>query len=235
MSHTRSTAAEPGNPERDFAREAAGHPAEAETQDAVRQTDGGDKQEEVRNDSANLDAETPDAGTEEAGTENPADEAANGGEAEKYRQEAEKFRQEAEENHQRLLRLQADYDNFRRRTRQEKEEFAKYASQSVVERLLPVLDNFERALAAGRNAADLESFIKGVDMIYRQLSDVLAQEGLEAIAAVGEPFNPEFHQAVMQVESDEHEDGVVVEEFQKGYKLKQRVIRPSMVKVNARP
>jgi molecular chaperone GrpE len=157
------------------------------------------------------------------------------GEAEKYRQEAENAKREAEETYQRLLRLQADYDNFRRRTRLEKEEIVKYASLSLVEKLLPVLDNFERALAAAQHAADLESFAKGVDMIHRQLADVLAQEGLEPIKAVGEPFNPEVHQAVMQVESEEYDDNVVVEELQKGYKLKEKVIRPSMVKVNARP
>lgn len=145
------------------------------------------------------------------------------------------LRREAEEHYQRLLRLQADYDNFRRRTRQEKEDFAKYASMQVMERLLPVLDNFERAIAAGRNTDDLDSFLKGVDMIFRQLTDVLGQEGLTPIKAVGEPFNPKFHQAVMQVESDEHEDGIIVEELQKGYMLKERVIRPSMVKVNAKP
>jgi len=171
------------------------------------------------------------AGVSGGGTAEPGPE----GEAEKLRQEAENYKREAEETHQRLLRLQADYDNFRRRTRLEKEEFVKYASLSLVERLLPVLDNFERALAAARNAADLDSFAKGVDMIYRQLADVLAQEGLEPIKAVGEPFNPEFHQAVMQVESEEYDDNVVVEELQKGYKLKEKVIRPSMVKVNARP
>lgn len=148
---------------------------------------------------------------------------------------ADRYRREAEELQQRLLRLKADYDNFRRRTRLEKEAFAKYASQQLMEKLLPVLDNFERALAAGESAADVASFVKGVDMIFRQLTDVLAQEGLEPIQAAGEPFDPELHQAVMRVESEEHGDNVVVEELQKGYKLKDKVIRPSMVKVNARP
>lgn len=150
-------------------------------------------------------------------------------------EEAEAYRREAEETRQRLLRLQADYDNFRRRTRQEKEEMAKYASQQLVEKLLPVLDNFERALSAAHSAADLDSFAKGVDMIYRQLSDVLAQEGLEPIKAVGEPFDPELHQAVMRVESEEHGDNIIVEELQRGYRLKEKVLRPSMVKVNAKP
>lgn len=176
------------------------------------------------------------SGEEGAAAERPAaSEAAETSEAAEANEAADRYRREAEELQQRLLRLQADYDNFRRRTRLEKEAFAKYASQQLMEKLLPVLDNFERALAAGESAADVASFVKGVDMIFRQLTDVLAQEGLEPIQAAGEPFDPELHQAVMRVESEEHGDNVVVEELQKGYKLKDKVIRPSMVKVNARP
>ncbi|WP_028549200.1 nucleotide exchange factor GrpE [Paenibacillus sp. UNC451MF] len=147
--------------------------------------------------------------------------------------ELEQLRQLAEENYQRSLRAQADFDNFRRRTRQEKEEFAKYASLKVVEQLLPVVDNFERALAASKDSKDYDSLLKGVDMIFRQLDQVLGNEGLKAMDAVGQPFNPEFHQAIMQVESDEHEEGIVVEEVQKGYMLKDKVLRPAMVKVSS--
>jgi molecular chaperone GrpE len=143
--------------------------------------------------------------------------------------EAEK---QAEENHQRYLRAQADLDNFRRRTRLEKEESAKYASIKLLEQLLPVVDNFERALAASQTNADFDSLAKGIDMVFRQISQVLEQEGLKPIQAVGEPFNPEFHQAIMQVESEEYEEGIVVEEVQKGYFIKDKVLRPAMVKVS---
>ncbi|MFD0682694.1 MULTISPECIES: nucleotide exchange factor GrpE [unclassified Paenibacillus] len=148
-------------------------------------------------------------------------------------QELEQLRKESEENYQRYLRAQADFDNFRRRTRLEKEEFAKYASMKVIEQLLPVLDNLERALNAGQEGKDYEALHKGVDMISRQLDQTLANEGLQAMESVGQPFNPEFHQAIMQVESEEHEEGIVVEEIQKGYLLKDKVLRPAMVKVSS--
>ncbi|QAY66332.1 nucleotide exchange factor GrpE [Paenibacillus protaetiae] len=138
----------------------------------------------------------------------------------------------AEENQQRYLRAQADFDNYRRRTMKEREELSAYASMKLITQLLPIVDNFERATAAAAQGGDYESFTKGVDMIFRQLAQTLEQEGLKPIQSVGEPFNPEFHQAIMQVESEEHEEGVVVEEVQKGYMLKDRVLRPAMVKVS---
>jgi molecular chaperone GrpE len=141
--------------------------------------------------------------------------------------------QKAEENYQKYLRAQADFDNFRKRSRKEKEDQAKYASLGLVEQLLPALDNFERAIAASKGTQDAESLAKGVDMVLRQLEQALTSEGVEAITTVGEVFDPTFHQAVMQVESEEYESGTVVEELQKGYKLKDRVIRPAMVKVSS--
>lgn len=146
--------------------------------------------------------------------------------------ELAKAKAEAEEYQQRYLRAQADFDNFRRRTLKEKEELAKYASAKLVTALLPVLDNFERALATEQASSEAESFIKGVDMIFRQLGQVLEQEGVKPMEAVGQPFNPEFHQAVMTVDTDEYEEGIVVEELQKGYMLKDKVLRPAMVKVS---
>jgi molecular chaperone GrpE len=147
--------------------------------------------------------------------------------------EIEALRRQAEETHQRMLRVQADFDNFRRRTRQEKEEMAKYASLTLITQLLPVLDNFERAMAASRQSDDVEALAKGIEMVYRQLFQVLEQEGLKPIEAVGQPFNPEFHEAVMREDSGEHGEDTVIEELQKGYMLKDKVIRPSMVKVSS--
>lgn len=128
--------------------------------------------------------------------------------------------------------MQADFDNFRRRSRLEKEDFAKYASIKLIESLLPVIDNFDRALQSSKDTKDFDALAKGIEMVYRQLDQVLTQEGLSPIEAVGELFNPEFHQAIMQVESEDHEEGIIVEEVQKGYMLKDKVIRPSMVKVS---
>ncbi|MBO8168815.1 MAG: nucleotide exchange factor GrpE [Thermoanaerobacteraceae bacterium] len=143
--------------------------------------------------------------------------------------ELEKLVAEKEDLTNRLLRLQADFDNFRKRSRKEQEEFAKYASQNLIEKLLPVLDNFGRALEAGDDNA--RSFKDGVEMIYKQLLGILEQEGLKPIEAENQPFDPNFHEAVMQVETDEYPDNTVVEELQKGYRLKNKVIRPAMVKV----
>lgn len=146
--------------------------------------------------------------------------------------ELEKLQAELLEHQQRTLRVQADFDNFRRRTQKEKEDLGKYASSKLITELLPVIDNFERALQASEENPEFESFSKGVNMIFRQLESVLATEGLTAMKSVGEPFNPEYHQAIMQVESDEYEEGIVVEEVQKGYMLKDKVLRPAMVKVS---
>ncbi len=146
--------------------------------------------------------------------------------------ELDRAQAHAEEQTQRLLRAQADFDNFRRRTQKEKEDLAKYASAQLITELIPVIDNFERAMATKPDHPELESFSKGVDMIFRQMSDVLKNAGLTTMETVGQPFNPEFHQAVMQVESDEYEEGTVVEELQKGYVLKDKVLRPAMVKVS---
>ncbi|TMV43847.1 nucleotide exchange factor GrpE [Paenibacillus mesophilus] len=144
----------------------------------------------------------------------------------------EEQRKLADEHYQRYLRTQADFDNFRRRSRQEKEDFAKYASGKLIEQLLPIVDNFDRAISVSKENKDHDSLLKGVDMIYRQLDQVLVQEGLKPIESVGQPFNPEYHQAIMQVESEEHEEGIVVEEVQKGYMLKDKVLRVAMVKVS---
>ena len=136
-----------------------------------------------------------------------------------------------EEIQQRYLRLQADFDNFRRRTRGEKEELIKYASEDLITKLLPVLDNFERALAAARDQSEGKSYYEGVEMIYRQFYQVLSNEGLEVVESLGCPFDPNCHEAVMLVEKEDTPKDTVVEELQKGYRLKGKLIRPSMVKV----
>ncbi|WP_276356297.1 nucleotide exchange factor GrpE [Cohnella caldifontis] len=144
----------------------------------------------------------------------------------------EELRKQAEENHNRFLRAQADFDNYRRRTQKEKEELAQYASLKLVGQLLPVLDNFERAMSTSGESQGSDSFVKGIDMIFRQLSQVLEAEGLRKMEPVGSPFDPELHQAIMQVESEEYEEGIVAEVVQNGYWLKDKVLRPAMVKVS---
>lgn len=140
-----------------------------------------------------------------------------------------KYEAELAEKENRYLRLQADFENFRRRTRQEKEELAAVVTQNLLKDLLPFLDNFERALAAENS--DAESLRAGVEMMYNQLVEALKKEGLEYIETKDKPFDPNFHQAVMRVEDSDKEDGTIVAELQKGYMVKGRVIRPSMVQV----
>ncbi|MGG1677473.1 nucleotide exchange factor GrpE [Neobacillus sp. NRS-1170] len=132
----------------------------------------------------------------------------------------------------RYLRLQADFDNFRRRTRLDLEASEKYRAQKLIMDLLPALDNFERALKVEADNEQTKSLLQGMNMVFRSLVDALKKEGLEPIEAVGKEFDPHQHQAVMQGEDENYGSNIVIEEFQKGYLLKDRVIRPSMVKVN---
>lgn len=145
--------------------------------------------------------------------------------------ELDKKTQELQESEDRLMRLRADFDNFRRRTRQEKEELSAVVLQGILADLLPLLDNFERALAVETSAE--EAFKEGMSMVYNQFVGSLQKNGLEPIKAVGEKFDPNFHQAVMRVEDAGQEDDTIIEELQKGYMAHGRVIRPSMVKVVA--
>jgi len=140
---------------------------------------------------------------------------------------------ELEETKNRYLRLHADFDNFRKRTQKEKEEWYQYASMNIIEKLLPVVDNFERALISlDSQSEEVQSMLAGMKMIYRQLTEILQKEGLEPIPAVGESFDPNIHEAIMQVTPEEGQaDGQVVEELRKGYRFKDRVLRPTLVKV----
>lgn len=133
----------------------------------------------------------------------------------------------ADEYYSRLARVQADFENYRRRTQREKEELYSLAAEQMVLKFLPVLDNLERAL----KATEGEGWREGVEMTLRQFRDLLYREGITSIEAEGEPFDPNLHDAVMQVEGDQ-EEPLVVEVFQKGYRFRDKVIRPSMVKVS---
>lgn len=135
-----------------------------------------------------------------------------------------------EEMGDRYKRLQADFENFRRRTRLEKEELSQVVTESVVAKLLPVIDNFERARSGGTEQ-DAASILAGVEMIYRQLITTFEKMDVKPIEAVGTAFDPKLHEAVMSVADDNSPDGSILEEFQKGYTIGTKVIRPSMVKV----
>lgn len=143
--------------------------------------------------------------------------------------ELEELKEKLAEDEERYKRLQADFENFRRRTRQEKEELSALVVQNFITELLPMVDNFERAMAA--EATDVAAFQQGVDMIFNQLMEILKNRGLKKIETKDAKFDPNFHQAVMRVENPELEDDTIVMELQKGYMVKDKVIRPSMVQV----
>jgi molecular chaperone GrpE len=161
--------------------------------------------------------------TTEQVEENPNDE---------QQQEIQLLKAKLEEADNRNLRLQADFDNFRRRTRLDQEASEKYRAQKLITDLLPALDNFERAIQMEAENEHTKALLQGMDMVYRGLLEALKKEGVEVIEAVGKEFDPHLHQAVMQGEDENYSTNIVTAEFQKGYLLKDRVIRPSMVQVN---
>lgn len=144
----------------------------------------------------------------------------------------EKLAADLAELNQRFLRTAADFENYKRRTAQEKEDLLKYSNAKLMTELLPVLDNFQLALRSPAESTEAQNVVKGVEMIYRQMLQTLEQAGMKKIEAVGQPFNPNMHEAIMQVEDDTVPEDTVVEELRAGYMLKERVIRPSMVKVS---
>jgi molecular chaperone GrpE len=132
----------------------------------------------------------------------------------------------------RLARAQAEFENARRRAAKEQQDFRDFAAADAIKSLLPVIDSFERALQAKSEAKDFRS---GVELIYKQLQDALAKQGVRAIPAKGEPFDPHYHEAIEMVETSEAPDHEVLEELQRGYKFKDRLLRPAMVKVAKNP
>ncbi len=144
----------------------------------------------------------------------------------------EKAQAEAAQHRDRWMRLAAEFDNYKRRSARQFGELVQFANERLVTQLLPVLDNFERALNHEGDDETLESFQKGVEMIFGQLHDVLEGEGLNPFDSVGKPFDPNIHDAIMQMESEEHESGTVMEEVQKGYTLGDRVLRHTKVVVS---
>ncbi len=140
--------------------------------------------------------------------------------------------EQLQEMNDKYMRLMAEYQNFRRRTDEEKANISTYANERIAKELLNVTDNFERALAHSGEEADSEGFRNGVELIYKQLNTVLKNFGVEPMEAVGKPFDPNFHNAVMTGEAEGVEADIVIEEFQKGYMLRDRCLRPAMVKVS---
>ena len=136
-----------------------------------------------------------------------------------------------EELTDRLTRQMAEFDNFRKRTEKEKSQMYEIGARDIIEKILPVVDNFERGIAAIPEEEKSSPFAEGIEKIYKQFMSTLEEVGVKPIEAVGQEFNPDFHNAVMHVEDEEMEENVIIEEFQKGYTYRESVVRHSMVKV----
>lgn len=167
------------------------------------------------------DKTAPDDG---AGSETTASEAAN---------PIEELRRERDTLQDRLLRTAAEFDNYRKRMDRERRELAEYASADVLRELLPILDNFERALQAPAGPEG-DTFRKGLELIHKQMLDLFLKRGVKPIDALGTDFDPNFHEAVIHEVSGEHREGEVMQELQRGYLLGDRLLRPAMVKVAKR-
>ena len=148
-------------------------------------------------------------------------------------EKVDKLEEEVKASEDKYLRLYAEFENFKRRKNKEIETNNVYKSQKVITEILPSLDNLERALQVESDNEEIKSLLKGVEMVYEGLLNVLKSEGVELIETENAQFDPNYHHAVMQEEDSEKESGAILDTFQKGYKLKDRVIRPAMVKVNS--
>ena len=140
---------------------------------------------------------------------------------------------ELDKHKDKFVRLQAETDNFRKRLSREKEEFSQYANERLFKALIPIFDNFERALEAPSN--DVKSLKEGLDMILEQFSSFLEKEKVEPIKAIGKKFDPAFHEALTSEESADHEEGIIISQFVKGYTINSRVLRPSQVVISKKP
>jgi molecular chaperone GrpE len=146
----------------------------------------------------------------------------------------EEERQKTEKEHNLYLRALADFNNYKRRHQEEYARHLELANQEFILKILPVIDNFERAAKAAEESEDFEALARGVDLVLKSLHDILEKEGVKPIEAVGQEVDPNLHEAMMRVDTDEYPENTVVEEFERGYMQKDQVIRPSRVKVATR-
>jgi len=193
--------------------------------------DGGEDEEGC------FETEAEDADGEDGQEEAPAGNEEEGGGKKFFKKKVktdkkqDALKQKVEDLEDRVKRQMAEFDNFRKRSEKEKTMMFETGARSVIEKILPVVDNFERGLASVPEEQKADGFAQGMEMIYKQLMTELEKMEVKPIPAVGEEFNPDFHNAVMQVESEEYESGVIAQELQKGYTYRDGVVRHSMVAV----
>ncbi len=201
---------------------------ELQRQDAGAQPEEEDPQEDAVSETAGKTAE------EEGAGDAPEEEAGGKAKEEKkgfFQKKKDKKDEQIEELTDRLKRTMAEFDNFRKRTEKEKASMYEFGARDIIEKILPVVDNFERGLSVISDEEAKTAFAEGMDKIYRQLLKTLEDAGVKPIEAVGKPFDPDFHNAVMHVDDESAGENIVVEEFQKGYLYRDSVVRHSMVKV----
>ena len=181
---------------------------------------------------------TEETATEETTEEVTAEETSENVESEEkpkkegfFKKKKDKKDEQIEELNDRVKRQMAEFDNFRKRSEKEKAMMFDMGAKNVIEKILPVVDNFERGFTTVDDADKDDAFVQGMQQVYKQLMTELESIGVTPIEAVGKEFNPDFHNAVMQVESDEYESGIIAQEFMKGYMYKDTVVRHSMVGV----
>lgn len=170
----------------------------------------------------------------EAAEEKTVEGALAGKSTESLEKEIEELRKQSEENYNRLLRMQADFDNYKKRVARERDDVFNNALEAIAQQLLPVLDNMERAADAFKKDELDEKYISGVEMVWKQLVDVLEKNGIKEIEALDKDFDPNIHHAVMQAPGNDEDENKIKEVFQKGYILGSKVIRPTLVKVSVK-
>jgi len=153
-------------------------------------------------------------------------------EIEELKKKMEEKEKELREHHDRLLRVAADFDNYKKRAAREKEEWVKFANEDLIKSILPFVDNLERAVNHSEKTEDIQSLVEGIKLTVQQLLQTLNRFGVSPIESLGKPFDPAMHEAMLVVETDQHEPNRVVEEFQKGYLLNDRLLRPATVSVS---
>jgi len=186
---------------------------------------------EIQNNRKEPDKKEPDQDERSEHAEG-TDESERGDEKDPVEALREEYEERLKEKEDRFLRLAAEFDNYKKRTARQFENMTISSAERIITPLLEVVDNFQRALESSENNSDYDSLKKGTELIYQQLQGILKREGVEEIEAVGQQFDPNLHEAMMQVESDEYDEGVIVQEMMKGYKIKDKVIRHSRVVVS---
>lgn len=204
---------------------------EKSQEDMVKEAVEEAKKSAAETESAEAEAEETEETSEEAGSEEAKEDAEKKTGKKLFGKKKDKKDEKIEELTDKLTRQMAEFDNFRKRTEKEKSQMYEVGAKDIIEKILPIVDNFERGLGSVPEEEKNAPFVEGMEKIYKQLMTTLESVGVKPIEAVGQEFNPDFHNAVMHVEDEELGENIIAEEFQKGYMYRESVVRHSMVKV----